>query len=37
MQDMNKQLNELQRFFDFVDKRDWELWNSYLKRYEIDS
>ena len=24
MKDINNQLNELQRFFDFVDKRDWE-------------
>ena len=37
MQDINKQLNELQSFFDFVDKRDWELQNSYLKRYEVNS
>lgn len=35
MQDINNQLNELQSFFDFVDKRDQKLWNSYLKKYEI--
>ncbi len=37
MQDINNQLNELQSFFDFVTKRDQELWNSYLKKYEINS
>ena len=37
MQDINNQLNELQSFFDFVDKRDQELWNSYLKKYETNS
>lgn len=37
MQDINKQLKELQSFFDFVDKRDQELWNKYLGKYEISS
>ncbi len=37
MQDINNQLNELQSFFDFVDKRDQELWNNYLKKYETNS
>lgn len=30
MKDINIQLNELQRFLDFVDKRDKQLWNKYL-------
>lgn len=35
MKDINIQLNELQRFLDFVDERDKQLWNKYLRRYEI--
>ena len=31
MKDINIQLNELQRFLDFVDERDKQLWNKYLK------
>lgn len=34
MRDINIQLNELQRFLDFVDERDKQLWNKYLKKYE---
>lgn len=34
MRDINIQLNELQRFLDFVNERDKQLWNKYLKRYE---
>lgn len=34
MKDINIQLNELQRFLDFVDERDKQLWNKYLRRYE---
>lgn len=37
MRNINKQLKELQSFFDFVDKRDQELWNKYLKRYETNT
>ena len=37
MKDINIQLNELQEFLDFVNKRDKQLWNKYLKRYEIDT
>ena len=31
MKDINIQLNELQRFLDFIDERDKQLWNKYLK------
>ena len=34
MKDINIQLNELQRFLDFVDERDKYLWDKYLRRYE---
>ena len=34
MRDINIQLDELQRFLDFVDERDKQLWNKYLKKYE---
>lgn len=34
MRDINIQLNELQRFLDFVDERDKQLWDKYLRRYE---
>lgn len=37
MKDINIQLNELQDFLDFIDERDRQLWNKYLKRYEIDT
>lgn len=30
MKDINIQLNELQRFLDFVDERDKQLWDKYL-------
>lgn len=30
MKDINIQLNELQRFLDFVDERDRQLWEKYL-------
>ena len=30
MKDINIQLNELQEFLDFVDKRDKHLWKRYL-------
>lgn len=35
MRDINIQLNELQDFLDFVNERDKQLWNKYLKRYEM--
>lgn len=31
MRDINIQLNELQRFLDFVDERDKQLWDKYLR------
>ena len=34
MKDINIQLNDLQRFLDFVDERDKQLWDKYLRRYE---
>lgn len=32
MKDINIQLDELQRFLDFVDERDKQLWDKYLKK-----
>ena len=37
MKDINIQLNELQRFLDFVDERDKQLWDKYLRKYEMDT
>lgn len=37
MKDINIQLIELQEFLDFVDKRDKQLWEKYLRRYEMDT
>lgn len=37
MKNINIQLNELQEFLNFVDERDRQLWNKYLKRYEMDT
>ena len=34
MKDINIQLNELQEFLDFINERDKQLWNKYLKKYE---
>lgn len=34
MKDINIQLNELQRFLNFVDERDKQLWDKYLRKYE---
>lgn len=31
------QLNELQEFLNFVNERDRQLWNKYLRRYEMDT
>ena len=32
MKDINIQLNELQEFLDFVDERDKQLWDKYLRK-----
>ena len=37
MKDINIQLNELQRFLDFINERDKQLWDKYLRRYEINN
>lgn len=37
MKDINIQLSELQEFLDFVDERDKQLWDKYLRRYEMDT
>lgn len=37
MKDINIQLKELQEFLDFVNERDKQLWNKYLKRYESNN
>lgn len=37
MKDINIQLNELQEFLNFVNERDKQLWDKYLKRYEMDT
>lgn len=37
MKNINIQLNELQRFLDFVDERDKQLWDKYLRRYVMDT
>lgn len=37
MKNINIQLNKLQEFLDFVDERDKQLWDKYLRRYEMDT
>lgn len=37
MKNINIQLNELQEFLDFVDERDKQLWDKYLRRYEMNT
>lgn len=37
MKNINIQLNELQEFLDFINERDKQLWNKYLRRYEMDT
>lgn len=32
MKDINIQLNELQEFLDFINERDKQLWNKYLRQ-----
>lgn len=36
MRDINMQLNELQEFLDFINERDKQLWDKYLRRYETN-
>lgn len=36
MKDINIQLNELQEFLNFINERDKQLWDKYLKRYETN-
>ena len=36
MKDINIQLNELQDFLDFVNERDKQLWDKYLRKYETN-
>ena len=31
------QLNELQEFLNFVNERDKQLWDKYLRKYEMDT
>jgi len=33
---LTEKINELQKFFDFVNERDKYLWNKLLKKYEMD-
>ena len=33
---LTEKIEELQEFLDFVSKRDKQLWDKYLKRYEMD-
>ena len=37
MKDINIQLNELQEFLDFINERDKQLWDKYLRRYETNN
>lgn len=37
MKDINIQLNELQEFLDFINERDKQLWNKFLRQYEINT
>lgn len=34
---LTEKIEELQDFLDFVNERDKQLWNKYLKRYEMDT
>lgn len=31
---LTEKVEELQRFLDFINERDKQLWNKYLRRYE---
>lgn len=33
---LTEKIEELQRFLDFINKRDKQLWNKYLRRYETN-
>lgn len=32
---LTEKIEELQEFLDFINERDKQLWNKYLRRYEI--
>ena len=34
---LTEQIEELQRFLDFVDERDKQLWDKYLRRYKTNN
>lgn len=34
---LTEKIEELQKFLDFVDKRDKQLWDKYLRKYEINT
>ena len=34
---LTEKIEELQRFLDFVDERDKQLWDKYLRRYETNT
>ena len=34
---LTEKIEELQRFLDFVDERDKQLWGKYLRRYETNN
>ena len=33
---LTEKIEELQRFLGFVNERDKQLWNKYLRRYKMD-
>ena len=34
---LTEKIEGLQEFLDFVDERDKQLWDKYLRRYEMDT
>ena len=34
---LTEKIEELQEFLDFVEEREKQLWDKYLKRYEMDT
>ena len=34
---LTEKIEELQRFLDFVNKRDKQLWDKYLRKYETNN
>lgn len=34
---LTEKIEELQEFLDFVNEKDNQLWNKYLKKYEMDT